>query len=130
MFFQINSINGVPVYEQVVRQVTFAVANGALRSGEMIPSVRQLARDLAINPNTVARAYRQLQDLNVLEAVRGTGLQVASGAKPICKSERTRVLRERFRQVIDEAQQSQIADDEIQKLFQSELQKQRKGKKG
>ena len=52
-----------------------------LRTGEMVPSVRELARELAINPNTVARAYRQLQDDGVLETVRGTGLSITSAAR-------------------------------------------------
>ena len=125
MFFQINPNNGVPVYEQVCRQVTFAVANGALQPGELIPSVRQLARDLAINPNTVARAYRQLQDQQVVEAMRGTGLVIARGARVVCRAERTRILRERLGQVIDEARQGQLDDTEIEKLFQSELGKRR-----
>ena len=125
MFFQINTSNGVPVYEQVCRQVTFAVANGSLQAGELIPSVRQLARDLAINPNTVARAYRQLQDQEIVESVRGTGMAISRGARSICKSERTRILRERFGQVIDEARQSQLDNKDIEKLFQSELGKKR-----
>ena len=125
MFFQINPENGVPVYQQVSRQVTFAVANGSLQPGELIPSVRQLARDLTINPNTVARAYRQLQDQNIVESVRGTGMAIASGARSRCRTERTRILRERFSQVIDEAQQSQLVKKEIEKLFQSELGKKR-----
>lgn len=125
MFFQINSSNGVPVYEQVFRQITFAVANGSLQPGELIPSVRQLARDLAINPNTVARAYRQLQDQEIVASVRGTGMAIANGARTICKSERTRILRERLGQVIDEARQSQLENKDIEKLFQSELGKKR-----
>ncbi|MGI9518694.1 MAG: GntR family transcriptional regulator [Pirellulaceae bacterium] len=125
MFFQIDSRNGVPVYEQVARQVTFAVANGALQSGELVPSVRQLARELAINPNTVARAYRQLQDQEILESIRGTGMVIAQGARPVCKSERTRILRERIGSVIDEALQSQLTKDEINTLFKSELGKKR-----
>ena len=125
MFFQISPANGVPVYEQVFRQVTFAVANGALQPGELVPSVRQLARDLAINPNTVARAYRQLQDQSIVEPVRGTGLAIASGAPSLCQAERTRILQARMAQVIDEARQSQLEDSEIKKMFQSELGKQR-----
>jgi len=125
MFFQINTSNGVPVYEQVCRQVTFAVANGSIKPGELIPSVRQLARDLAINPNTVARAYRQLQDSEILDSVRGTGMAIAEGARSICKSERTRILRETMRQMIQEARQSQLDNPEIEKLFQSELNKKR-----
>ena len=80
MFFQILHSHDLPVYDQLVRQVKFAVACGALAPGELIPSVRELARQLAINPNTVARAYRKLQDDVVVEVVPGTGLQVARGA--------------------------------------------------
>ena len=79
MFFTIDPSNGLAIYDQVVRQVVFAVAAGALQTGDAVPSVRELARELAINPNTVARAYRQLQDDRVLKSVRGTGLVVAEG---------------------------------------------------
>jgi GntR family transcriptional regulator len=61
MFFEINPTNGVAIFEQIARQVKYAVANGALRVGELVPSVRELATKLAVNPNTVARAYRDLQ---------------------------------------------------------------------
>jgi len=69
VFFNINTSNGVPVYEQIARQIVFAVANRGIESGELVPSVRNLSRELAVNPNTVARAYRQLQDSGVLETV-------------------------------------------------------------
>jgi GntR family transcriptional regulator len=125
MFFDIDPSNGVPVYEQVVRQVTFAVANGSLPAGELVPSVRQLARELAINPNTVARAFRQLQDQAILEPVRGTGMAVAAGARTVCKQERTRILRGRFASVLDEAVQTGLSRDEVLTLFRSELDKHR-----
>ena len=80
MFFQIDPHNGLLIYDQIVRQIKFAVASGALKPGERVTSVRELARELAINPNTIARAYRQLQDDEVLVSVRGTGLEVATGA--------------------------------------------------
>ncbi len=127
MFFQINSHNGVPVYEQVYRQVTFAVANDSLQAGEMLPSVRQLARELAINPNTVSRAYRQLQERDIVESIRGTGVSIAKGARGICRAERSRILRQSMRQIIEAARQSQLQDIEIEKLFQTELGS-RKGK--
>ena len=82
MFFQIDFGNGLAIYDQVVRQVKFAVAGEVLKEGELVPSVRELARELTINPNTVARAYRQLQDDGVLTSVRGTGLAVAAGRRP------------------------------------------------
>jgi GntR family transcriptional regulator len=86
--------------------VKFAVAGGVVKEGEIIPSVRELARELTINPNTVARAYRQLQDDGVLETVRGTGLAVADGATRRCREERIELIRARLEQVFAEAKQS------------------------
>ena len=121
MFFAIDPTNGVAIYEQIVRQVSFAVAGQALQSGDRVPSVRQLARRLAINPNTVARAYRQLQDDRVLKSVRGTGLIVAAGAVRRCRQTRTNVIRQRLRHVLAEARQSRLTDEEIQTMIDAEL---------
>ncbi|MEM7781837.1 MAG: GntR family transcriptional regulator [Planctomycetota bacterium] len=113
LFFKINPSNGVPVYEQVTRQVMFAIASGVIKPGEMIPSVRELARELAINPNTVARAFRDLQDKQVVHPIRGTGLTVSKGARQKCQTARTRLIRDRLRDVLEEARQSQLTDDEL-----------------
>ena len=121
MFLTIDPANGLAIYEQVVRQVVFAIAAGTLQTGELVPSVRELARDLAINPNTVARAYRQLQDDGVLQNVRGTGLVVAAGACRRCQDERLKLLRCRIRQVLIEAQQSRLEYDQLRSLVESEL---------
>ncbi len=121
MFFDIDPTNGVALYQQIIRQVSFAVAGQALRPGDRVPSVRQLARQLAINPNTVARAYRQLQDDRVLESVRGTGLVVTAGAVRRCRQTRTNVIRERLRHVLAEARQSRLTNEEIQAMIDEEL---------
>jgi GntR family transcriptional regulator len=121
VFLKIDAHNGLAVYDQIVRQLKFAVADGALRPGEMIPSVRELARELAINPNTVARAYRQLQDDGVLDVVRGTGLAVASAAQRQCQSERTKLIRIRLRNVLREAAQSGLEPNEIEQIMRAEL---------
>ena len=121
MFFSINPSAGLPIYEQVVRQVKFAVAAQVIKPGELVPSVREVARRLAINPNTVARAYRQLQADAVLEAVRGTGLQVAGRAEELCRRERLDLVRRRLREVLIEARQSRLGDEEIRELVESEL---------
>ena len=131
MFFEINPSNGVPVYEQVSRQIIFAIASGGLVVGEMIPSVREMARNLAINPNTVARAYRQLQDIEILEPVRGSGLTVARGSLRKCKTTRSRLIGERIGLVIGEARQSQLTDEEIQKMVDAKLKaSEQNGKEG
>jgi GntR family transcriptional regulator len=121
MFIQVDAHNGLAVYDQIVRQVKFAVADGAVRAGELVPSVRELARELAINPNTVARAYRQLQDDAVLETVRGTGLAVSSTARRRCQAERTKLLSTRLRQTLAEAVQSGLDAKAINDLVRAEL---------
>jgi GntR family transcriptional regulator len=121
MLVHVDVRNGLAVYDQIVRQFKFAVADGAVRAGELVPSVRELARELAINPNTVARAYRQLQDDGVLEPVRGTGLAVSTAANRHCRAERTRLIRVRLRSVLEEALQSGLDPPEIEGLLHDEL---------
>ncbi len=121
MFFQIDFSDGLAIYEQVVRQVKFAVAGKVLRPGELVPSVRELARELAINPNTVAKAYRDLQNDRVLQSVRGTGLAVAEGAPGRCRHERIKMIRSRLRQVLAEARQSRLDPGELRQLVAEEL---------
>ena len=113
MFFKIDANNGVAIYDQITRQVKYAVANGALRTGELVPSVRELALMLAVNPNTVAKAYRDLQNDAVLEAMRGEGLRVSKQATEKCRKERHRLLLERMTAVVTEAQQSGFAEHDF-----------------
>ena len=121
MILQIDTANGLAIYEQVVRQLKFAVASGKLRRGELVPSVRELSKQLAINPNTVARAYRQLQDEEVLEAVRGLGMQVRTGAEKRCRSDRKKLIATRLETVLSEARQSGLSREEVRKLVEREL---------
>src|SRR6476469_10523138 len=71
--FHLDLHSGVPIYRQIIDQVTGGIAGGALTGGDQLPTVRQLAVDLAINPNTVIRAYRELEIRGVLETQQGTG---------------------------------------------------------
>jgi GntR family transcriptional regulator len=126
MFFQVDPANGVAIFDQVVRQVKFAVARGAIRPGNMVPSVRELAKELAINPNTVARAYQQLQSDGVLEGVRGLGLEVAADAVKLCRGERLKIVQARLRSALVEAMQSGLEPDELRGLVDKELSQLRK----
>ena len=121
MFFSIDTANGVPVYEQISRQIMFAIASGGIPVGEMVPSVRILSREMAVNPNTVARAYRQLQDQNILETVRGSGLRVAGKAPQKCIQARKKLIQIRIDKVLIEARQSQLSDEEIQAMVDQGL---------
>lgn len=129
MFFTVDPTNGLAIYDQIARQLKFAVADEALKPGEMVPSVRELSRDLAVNPNTVARAFRELQSEGVLAGVRGTGLQVTGRAPKYCRRERLRLIRERLHLVLLEATRSGLPESEIRQLVAEELEElQAKGK--
>ncbi len=117
---QVNPGNGIPIYEQICRQVRFAVANGGLVVGEHVPSVRELATRLAVNANTVARAYRDLQAQGILVPIRGTGLAIAQNAVKTCQKNRLEMIRVRLRSVLHEALQNDVAEDEIRSLFDAE----------
>jgi GntR family transcriptional regulator len=121
MFFQIDFTNELTIYDQIVRQVKFAVAGDVLKEGELVASVRELARELTINPNTVARAYRQLQSDGVLTTVRGTGLAVAAGARQRCREERVDLIRTRLAQVLTEAKQSGLDPHKLRTLIEKQL---------
>ncbi len=121
MHLHINANNGIPIYEQIARHVKFAVANDRLTIGEHVPSVREMAGQLAVNPNTVARAYRDLQSQGVLIPIRGTGLAVAPEAPARCRAERLDLIRHRLRSVVAEALNHQVQPNELRQLLEDEL---------
>ena len=92
MNLQIDSKSGVPFYRQIIEQIKFAVARGQLGPGDRLPTVRQLAVDLAVNPNTVIRAYRQLETEGTLETQQGSGTYVGLRPPEIDSVERQRML--------------------------------------
>ena len=120
MICQIDTNNGIPIYEQISRQVKFAIANGSLLVGEHVPSVREMATSTAVNVNTVARSYRDLQSQGVLVLIRGTGLAVAADAPEKCRHGRLEMIRERLRHILREGFQNGVSSDEIHVLVQLE----------
>lgn len=123
MLINVQSNNGLAIYDQIVRQIKFAIASEAIRSGELIPSVRELAKEVAVNPNTVARAYRELQSDGLLESVRGKGMQVTSKALTKCRAARVKLIQERLRDVLAEASRSGLTTKELRDLTCDELDK-------
>ncbi|MGO9438776.1 MAG: GntR family transcriptional regulator [Terracidiphilus sp.] len=90
--FHLDAHSGVPVYRQIIDQVRGAIASGALTSGSQLPTVRQLAVDLSINPNTVVRAYRELELGGLLDTQQGTGTFIGVQKIPRADAERDRQL--------------------------------------
>ena len=121
MFFSIDPNNGVAIYEQIVRQVKFAIAEETLRPGQLLPSVRALSVQLAINPNMIARAYQQLQSEGVLELLRGRGVAVCHGAVKACRDDRRAIIADRLRAVLKEALHGGLEAAEIEELVRKQL---------
>jgi len=89
---RIDTKSGVPFYRQIIEQVKFAIARGDLKPGDQLPTVRQLAVDLSINPNTVIRAYRELEIGGVLETHQGSGTFVGTEKPEVDALERQRMM--------------------------------------
>jgi len=120
LLLDLSSGDNRPIYGQIADRVKFAVAGGVLRPGDLVPSVRELSKQLVVNPNTVSRAYRDLQAEGLLESVRGMGLQVVDGAGERCRVARREIVRERMRRAIEEARQSKMEPAEIEAIFREE----------
>lgn len=123
MFFSININNGVAIYQQIVRQVKFAIAEGSLQTGQLLPGGRSLSVELAINPNTVVRAYQQLQSEGVLESMRGRGMVVCQGAAKFCRQERKTIIADGLSTVLTEALHAGLTSEEIEELVRKQLKK-------
>jgi GntR family transcriptional regulator len=113
----ISSSDGVPIYLQIVNQVKYLVASGRLAAGEELPPIRVLAETLVVNPNTVARAYRELELAGVVEKRRTAGTFVSEAGSPLARRERLKILTERVDALLAEARQLGIAVSEIRELI-------------
>jgi GntR family transcriptional regulator len=117
---ELNTNDERPIYGQIADRVKFAIAGGALRPGDLVPSVRELSKQLVVNPNTVARAYRDLQTEGLLESVRGMGLEVGEGAPERCRAARRETVRLRLRRAIEDARESHMEAAEIETILHEE----------
>jgi len=118
MQLRVSANDGVPIYLQIVNQVKYQVAAQRLAPGEALPSVRKLAEQLVVNPNTVARAYRELEASGVLITRRGSGVYVSDGVSPLARSEQNRILTERIDVLLAEARQMNVELDTLLELIQ------------
>ena len=112
MQIHISPTDGVPIYLQIVNQVKYLVAAGRLAAGEELPPIRTLAEQLTINPNTVARAYRELELAGIVTKKRTTGTYVSDARSPLARRQRLRILTERIDALLAEAQQMDVGIDE------------------
>jgi GntR family transcriptional regulator len=108
MQLRISDQDGVPIYVQVVHQVKYLISSGRLTAGAQLPPVRKLAGQLLINPNTVARAYRELEGEGLVTSRQGAGVFVADGVSPLARREQQRLLVERIDVLLTEARHMKV----------------------
>lgn len=117
MQLHLSTSDGVPIYLQIVNQVKYLVASGRLTPDEELPPIRTLAEQLLINPNTVARAYRELELAGVVTKRRTTGTYVSAAGSPLAKRQRIKILTQRVDALLAEARQMNIDIETVVELI-------------
>jgi len=117
----IDANSHVPIYQQIVDQLRSAIAGGAYRPGELLPSQRDVALRMRVNPNTVQRAFEVLERDGLVEARRGTGMVVTSGAVTAARRQAADVLSARLAAAINEALASGLTQREVRSAFRAAL---------
>jgi GntR family transcriptional regulator len=121
MLFRPSPSSGVPIYLQLMEQVKHAIETGALRAGEQLPGIRPLAEELVINPNTVAKAYRELEHEGVIELRHGAGAFVSRNAGDKSLTDKFRAGQAIVATAVERLHVRGITDEEIRRLFEAEL---------
>jgi GntR family transcriptional regulator len=116
---RLNPLSGTPLYLQLVEHLKHSIETGAIRAGEQLPSVRKMAEDLLINPNTVVRAYRDLESEGILELRHGSGVFVRESV-----SARVDLMKKAepiIRSAVDRLESLDLSEDDIRRLMENEL---------
>lgn len=121
MWLHIDPSSGTPIYRQIIGQMRQAVASGVLRAGDRLPSVREMAVELAVNPNTIAKAYQELERDGVIITPRGKGSFVADREGELDQAERLQQLGEAMDRIVAEAYRLRINRDEALALLRRKM---------
>jgi GntR family transcriptional regulator len=121
MLFRPNPASGVPIYLQLMEQVRHAVETGALRPGDQLPGMRPLSEELVINPNTVAKAYRELQHEGIVELRHGSGAFISDNAGVHRQAEKLRSARTLVAATVTQLRARGVTGEEIRRLYEAEL---------
>lgn len=125
--FRVRPESGEPIYRQLKRQIKHAIATGALEPGDQLPTVRDLAEQLVVNPNTVARAYRETRQEGLLESTRGRGTFVSERAEELTRDQRQARLRPFLEQAVAEARALGFGPDELRRELERTLEEMETG---
>lgn len=115
----IDNKSSVPIYQQIVDEIKEQVIKGILQGGDKLPSVREMASIITANPNTISRAYSELERQNVIETIRGRGTYVTVDYKPVMEKERLENLKGNIKKIIVEAKYMGISKEKILKIIEN-----------
>ena len=121
MLLKPNPSSGVPIYLQLMEQVKHNIETGALRPGEQLPGIRPLAEELVINPNTVAKAYRELEHEGIIELRHGAGAFVSDNGRAKKSTDRLRAGQTLVTSAVERLRERGVTDEEIRRLFEAAL---------
>ena len=123
MQIHLSNSDGVPIYRQIANQVKYLVAVGRLSIGQQLPTVRALAEQLVVNPNTVARAYRELESAGVIASRQGSGAFVPGNGSPLASRDKQKLLHERIDVLLAEASHLNIDVSTVIKMVRDRSRK-------
>jgi GntR family transcriptional regulator len=121
MQFFINARSGVPIYKQLEQQIEKGIIGGILQSGDQLPTVREVALQLTVNPNTVARAYRELEYRGLIESAQGRGTFIAGNLESPKVGEKERLFRQQLEELLTEARHLNLEKKTIKNIFDDTL---------
>jgi GntR family transcriptional regulator len=119
--FHIRPESGEPIYRQLIRQITHAITTGSLKPGDRLPTVRRLAADLVVNPNTVARAYREVEQAGLVETGAGRGTFVTYAPPQLLLEERRKRLLPHIQALVAESRVLGFSGEELKALVEKAL---------
>ena len=117
MYIEISLQDGVPIYRQIANQVKYLIASGQLQPGAELPAIRALATQLLVTPNTVVKAYGELEASGLVVKRRGSGTFVSDSKSPLARKEQKKILTQRADALLTEAQQLDYSFDEVLELL-------------
>jgi GntR family transcriptional regulator len=121
LFKKLNPETGQPLYIQLIQQIQHAAETGILRAGDQLPGIRTLATELMVSPNTIVKAYTELEYSGLLELRQGSGAFVKALRRTRNLADRVQLARRRFCDLIDRLRENDLRDEEIQRAFEAEL---------
>ena len=121
MDISIDVSNGLPIYRQIVNQIRYMIASKIMQPEEELPPIRVLAEQLRVTPNTVVKAYDELEMVGVIIKRRGAGCFVSAGPSKLAEKEKRRILEQRIDALLTEAKQLDYSNDELFKLINARL---------